>query len=271
MSSIRQGNKSPHPWANRLTRFLFLPLLLLTTSLANEISEHPSILEGIDILFETEPRMFPASWYCKRIGAEAVSLPKEYRAEAMDIVNHAIAKYPEDVLFVYLRKVYVMKSLFFFGVPYGGTNTKDVIYLTYDNSNPERTADFMEGIFHHEFSSVLLRKFTKNLDKKAWETINPPDFTYGEGGVEAIKHGEASLDFDYSLLEIGFLNKYSQSALEEDINVFAQNLFNGGEQFWFIVDTFPKIREKATLTINFYHQINPQFTEEYFRTLAYSH
>ncbi|MBN1198294.1 MAG: hypothetical protein JXA23_03005 [Bacteroidales bacterium] len=270
MNSIRQENNDRIPFANRLIPFLFLPLLLLTSSLSKEIPETSSILDGIDILFDTEPRMFPPSWYCKRIGAEAVSLPKEYRTEAMDILNHAIAKYPEEVLFVYLRKVYVLKSLAFFGVPYGGTNTKDVIYLTYDNSNPERTSEFVEGVFHHEFSSVLLRKFTKNLDKKAWESINPPDFFYGKGGVEAIKKGEASLDYDYSLLEIGFLNKYSQSDFEEDVNVVAQNLFCGGEQFWFIVDTFGKIREKTTLAIHFYHQIDPQFTEEYFRTLAYS-
>ena len=214
--------------------------------------------------------MFPNNWYCKRIDAQAVSLPQEYRTDAMDILNNAIAKYPEDVLFVNLRRVYVMKSLTFFGVPYGGTNTRDVVYLTYDNSNPNRTAEYVEGVFHHEFSSVLLRKFVKHFDKRGWADINPPGFAYGRGGVDAIRHGEASLDYDYDLLELGFLNKYSQSAMEEDINVFAQHLFSGGEQFWYIVDTFERIREKVILIINFYYQIDPQFTEEYFRALAYS-
>lgn len=245
-------------------------MLLLTSASHIAVPEHSLVLEGIDILFDSEPKMFPPGWYCKRISAEAVSLPKEYRTEAMDIINKAIAKYPEDVLFVYLRKVYVMKSLVFFGVPYGGTNTKNVVYLTYDNSNPERTAEYVEGVFHHEFSSVLLRKFSKQFDREAWEKINPPGFFYGKGGVDAIRKGEASLDFDYSLLKIGFLNKYAQSGFEEDINVFAQNIFSGGEQFWFIVDTFDRIRAKATLTIEFYRLIDPQFTEEYFRSLAYS-
>ncbi|MBE0647997.1 MAG: hypothetical protein IH596_09450 [Bacteroidales bacterium] len=270
MSNIRQDKTNRLQVLNRRILVLFLPLLLLTSSFSIEIPGNSSILEGIDILFDTEPRMFPPGWYCKRIGAQALSLPKEYRTEAMDILNQAIAKYPEDVLFVYLRKVYVLKSLGFYGVPYGGTNTKDVIYLTYDDSNPEKTAEYVEGVFHHEFSSVLLRKFPKHIDKKGWEFNNPPDFLYGQGGVEAIKKGEASMDYDYDLLELGFINKYSQSALEEDINVFSQNLFSGGEQFWFIVDTFVKIREKARLTIDFYHQIDPQFTEEYFRALAYA-
>jgi len=249
---------------------LFLPLLLLTSSRPIETPEYTTVLEGIDILFDSEPKMFPTGWYCKRIGAEATSLPKEYHTDAMDILNKAIAKYPEDVLFVYLRKVYVLKSLSFYGVPYGGTNTKDVIYLTYDDTSPERTAEYVEGVFHHEFSSVLLRRFSKYIDKKSWETINPLAFSYGEGGVEAIKRGEASMDYDYTLLEVGFLNKYSQSAFEEDVNVFSQNLFSGGEQFWFIVDTFDRIRDKVQLTIGFYHEIDPQFTEEYFRSLAYA-
>ncbi|MBL7137895.1 MAG: hypothetical protein ISS17_03880 [Bacteroidales bacterium] len=270
MNNTQQDNTKRKPEVNRLSLFLFLPLLLLTSAAPIDIPEHPAILEGIDILFNSEPRMFPSSWYCKRISADAVSLPREYRTEAMDILNKAIAKYPEDVLFVYLRKVYVLKSLTFFGVPYGGTNTKDVIYLTYDNSNPERTSEYVEGVFHHEFSSVLLRKFYKQFDKRSWVAINPPDFSYGTGGVEAIKKGEASLDYNYDLLAFGFLNKYSQSAFEEDINVFAQNLFSGGEQFWFIVDTFDRIREKARLVIDFYQQINPQFTEEYFRALPYA-
>lgn len=269
MSNIQQDSSKRNPVVNRLISFLFLPILLLTSSFSIEIPENTLILEGIDILFETEPRMFPAGWYCKRIAAEAVSLPREYRTEAMDILNKAIAKYPEDVLFVHLRKVYVLKSLAFFGIPYGGTSTRDVIYLTYDNSNPERTTDYVEGVFHHEFSSVLLRKFTKHIDKRDWAALNPTDFCYGQGGVEAIKKGEASLDFDYALLELGFLNKYSQSDFEEDFNVFAQNLFCGGAQFWIIVDSFGKIREKTRQAIDFYHRIDPQFTEEYFRTLAY--
>ncbi|NQV02065.1 MAG: hypothetical protein HQ542_05440, partial [Bacteroidia bacterium] len=189
MNNIRQDNDKRKPGMNRLSLFLFLPLLLLTSAVPINIPGNPAILEGIDILFDTEPRMFPASWYCKRISADAVSLPQEYKTEAMDILNKAIAKYPEDVLFVYLRKVYVLKSLTFFGVPYGGTNTKDVVYLTYDNSNPERTAEYVEGVFHHEFSSVLLRKFHKQFDKRGWDVINSPDFKYGKGVVEAIKKG----------------------------------------------------------------------------------
>ncbi len=270
MNNIQLNKRKSPTKKSRLALLLFLPLLLFTSVIPANAPDQPSILEGIDILFDAKPRMFPHSWYGKRIGAEAVSLPRKYRTEAMDIINKAIAKYPEDVLFVHLRKIYILQSLTFFDVPYGGTNTKNVVYLTYDNINPERTAPYVEGVFHHEFSSVLFRKFHKKFNEKKWLNINPIAFEYGEGGVEAIKQGEASMKFDYNLLAIGFLNKYSQSAFEEDFNVFAQNLFSGGEQFWFIVDTFENINKKVELIIEFYHKINSNFTEEYFRSLAYS-
>ena len=270
MNIIRRNKRNNISQKSRLALLLFLPLLLFTSAIPSSPPDKPAILEGIDILFDTEPRMFPHLWYCKRIGAKAESLPKEDRTEAMDLLNKAIAKYPEEVLFVYLRKVYILKSLTFFNVPYGGTNAKNVIYITYDNIRPGRTSEYVEGVFHHEFSSVLFRKFQRKLDKQTWLNINPSGFEYGEGGVEAIKRGEASMEFDYNLLAIGFLNKYSQSAFEEDINVFSQNLFSGGEQFWFIVDTFENIKKKTELIIEFYHTINSDFTEEYFRSLAYS-
>jgi hypothetical protein len=106
------------------------------------------------------------------------------------------------------------------------------------------------------------------LDPCDWTCINPPDFQYGNGGVAAIQNGEASMDFDSRLFEGGFLNKYAQSAFEEDFNVFSQNLFCGSETFWGVVDSFPRIRKKATLIIGFYNQLDPRFTESYFRSLA---
>jgi len=254
-----------------MSRLVLLQLLAFLFISATPVYDKlsPGSFEGIDIVFDTEPRMFPSNWYCKRIHAEAVSLPKTYRAQAMDILNRAIAKYPEEVLFAYLKKVYVMQSMNFFGVPYGGTNAREMVYLAYENSSPGFSAEYLEGVFHHEFSSVLLRKFQKEFDEEGWLKANPSGFRYGEGGVQAIKNGEASMEYDLDLHPSGFLNKYSLSAREEDFNVFAQNLFSGGLPFWNIVDTYPSIREKTSLMIRFYHRIDPVFTEEYFRALAY--
>ena len=288
MNNTRSDKKLPKKLPVELTLMVMLLTLLLTPSVSRSQpllripgvtinpSNYPSdespanipYLQGIDILFETTNDMFPRSWHSNRVDAHAESLPKGLRHKAKDILNQAIAKYPEDILFQNLEKVYILKSLQFFGVPYGATNRKGVIYLTYDEYIPEGTQTYVEGFFHHEFSSILYRKYKKLLDPCDWSCLNPSDFQYGEGGVVAILNGEASMKFNNDLFKQGFLNKYGQSAFEEDFNVFSQNLFSGGEEFWNAVDSFPRIRKKTTLLIGFYHQIDPRFTEDYFRSLS---
>jgi len=252
----------------RLALLLGVPLLLFTSSIPADFPDHPGSLDGIVILFDTEPQMFPPSWYSAQVSAHAVSLQDNYRKEAKDILNKAIEKYPEEVLFHNLRKVYILESLHFFGVPYGGTNTKNIIYLTFTYSGNGQNLSFAEGLFHHELSSVLFRNYRHLIDTTAWMNLNPPGFGYRTGSIEAIRRGRASMQIDELLLDQGFLNQYAQSAFEEDMNVTAQNLFSGGNTFWAIVDSHDRIRAKVNLIIRFYHQISPVFTEAYFRSLA---
>lgn len=223
---------------------------------------------GIAINFEVGANMFAKYWYSGKINAKAVSLSiKEYKRTA-DLLQKALAKYPVHVLKEYLKRIYALNSLNFYGVPFGGTYSmsKKTVYITDDSVLKENDL-FIESFFHHEFSSILFRKHPCYLNKKAWQFSNPRDFHYGKGGVEAIRSGNSSMGFDSILNEKGFLNKYSQSSLEEDMNVFSQNLFSGGKAFWTIVDRYDKIKAKAALIIGFYHKIDPAFTEEYFRKL----
>ena len=218
-----------------------------------------------EVLFTTREKMFPLNWYNKKINATAVPLEPEERQRMIDILDRAFSKYPDHVLRDNLDRVYALRSLTFFDIPYGGTNAKNTVYLADDPASPAFTDRFIEGVFHHEFSSILMRSCLSFFNEKDWKKANPAGFIYGKGGVSAILSGNASLSFDPTLFGHGFLNRYSQSALEEDINVFAQNLFTGGSSFWVIVDENPRIREKADLLIAFYHRIDPIFTEDYFR------
>ena len=97
--------------------------------------------------------------------------------------------------------------------------------------------------------------------------LNPDGFIYGEGGANAIRSGVATMDYEPGLYMIGFLNDYSVADLEQDINVFAQNLFSGGAAFWKIADENPPILAKARLLIRFYNALDPMFTELYFRQI----
>jgi len=244
--------------------FVLLGFVLLGSSLYPS-DRYVDERTNTEVLFSLTDKMFPRNWYSKKINATAEPLDRSERQRMIDILDRAFDKYPDNVLKNNLDRVYALKSLKFYDVPFGGTNARNTVYVTDNAPNPNFTDSFIEGVFHHEFSSVLLHSFPFYFNEQAWKNINPPDFSYGDGGVNAILSGEASLNFDPSLFENGFLSKYSESALEEDVNVFAQNLFTGGTNFWTIVDQNPRIRTKATMLISFYHRIEPTFTEDYFR------
>jgi hypothetical protein len=196
-------------------------------------------------------------------------VPPEETIRLEDLLTYAFSKYPTRVLNTNLKKVCVVKSMTFYGLPYGGTNYQHTVYLSDDTDNPWFSDEYIEEVFHHEFSSILLRDFHDYFDKIRWLALNPPFFRYGKGGADAIQQGQASMTLDPETIKQGFLSQYSTASLEEDINVFAQNLFTGNREFWKVFELNGTIREKARLLISFYHRINPLFTESFFRSFSY--
>jgi hypothetical protein len=220
-----------------------------------------------EIFFLASERVFPAHWYGTRINAEVETLSRTERNRMIGLLQRAFAKYPDQVLRDHLHRVYLFRTMQFYGIHYSGTNAANTVYMSDDELNPLYSDQFIEQVFHHEFSSILKRAYPNRLKVKHWEEINPIWFDYGNGGVDAIRNGEASMELDPDLFSSGFLSEYSQASLEEDINVFAQNIFTGSVSFWNIVDEHERIRRKAELLIAFYHSIDPTFDEKYFRRI----
>ncbi len=238
-------------------------LVLFTSSSPREVYIDSRTNTGIYL--NVQEKVFPKHWYENHINASTEPLACGERGRMIRILNIAFTKYPDRVIRENLTGVYLFRSMKFYGVPYGGTNFRNYVYLASDETNPNVTDDFVEGVFHHEFSSILLRNHAPEFNRTAWMRVNPPDFRYGSGGTAAIMNGEASLALDPLLNEQGFLTRYSQSSVEEDVNMFAQHLFSDQWEFWSIVEVNEKVRQKTTLLINFYHAVDPVFTEDYFR------
>lgn len=210
------------------------------------------------------PEIFPQSWLTAKVNAQATILDASQRERALALVARALAKYPAVVLRTHLQRVYVVGSLAYSGVPTGGTNSRSAVYL----ANSGKAADaVLEGIFHAEFSSILLRNLPQHLDTKQWQEINPPDFRYLGSGVQAIKQQKASRRLDAALQEAGFLHSYAQASLEEDFNSIASRLLMGDEGLWRAVTQFPKVKEKTLLVMAFYGRLHPQFTQSWFEAL----
>ena len=208
----------------------------------------------------------PASWLGPDINGRATPVEPQEFERAAPIIRRETLRYPGAVLKRNLKAVNVVKEIWFYGAPYGGTNDLDTVYLSISSVQMGYTTDYISRAFHHEFSSILLRNFPNYLDQAAWKATLPKGFEYGAGGVEAIKQGKASTDFDPEEAAKGFYSQYSLSEQEEDFNILAENLFTGGAKFWKRVDSHPQLRGKVKVVLEFYNKLDKSFTERSFRS-----
>ncbi|HEY1052324.1 MAG TPA: hypothetical protein VGE39_21275 [Prosthecobacter sp.] len=243
-----------------LAAFMLLPCGMLK---AQEASVPTPIF-----LDQAQPDIFPKSWLTPRINAKAEPLPENQRLRTLHLLQHAISKYPAAVLKDNLHKVHLLGRLEYSGVPTGGTNSRTVVYVV-NNGEARYTDHAIEGIFHAEFSSILLRNHSQHLGKDQWQQLNPLGFTYlGTGGVNAIKQQKASLKPDAVMHADGFLHQYAKADFEDDFNSMAARLMQGDAELWRLMAEYPKLQAKATLVMNFYHKLDPSFTRARFQSFC---
>ena len=224
---------------------------------------------GTEVCYQIDKKIFPCKWRNNRTRPEFTSIDAEVIPGTQAILNKALDKYPENVLRKNLKRIYVLKTMFFFGLEYGGTYYKRNAYVTNNGIANGYSGPYIEGTFHHEFSSILLKRHKKDFEKKAWLAANPLDFSYGKGGVAALSTEKTSLRLDSALFADGFLNEYSLASVEEDFNCYAEFIFLGNAGFWDAWEGNDAIRRKTEILISFYQCIDPIFILEYFRSLQF--
>jgi len=243
-------------------------LLLITLSSCSQESIKDE-RTGISIIFTANGKIFPYNWYLPDINGKAKPLKKGEYLRSEKIIRSALQKYPADFVHSNLNKVYVLGHLEFYGVEYGGTYSDDNVYLANKGVDLGYSELYLEQTFHEEFSSILLLNYTDFFDLEKWKAVNPENFKYGEGGVNAIKEDNASLEFDPAFNEIGFLYEYGVSDWENDFNSFAGNLFLPPKGFSDLLNTYPLIKKKRDLAIEFFSKCDHSFTKEYFDKLLH--
>jgi hypothetical protein len=223
---------------------------------------------GTPIRCELDTEMFPASWRTPEIDPKAVPVDKPETFRSQICAEVALSHYPVDLVKKNLKAVYFAKQLSFYGVAFGGTNSRDTIYLANQGEAAGYTGQYLVSAFHHEFSSILLRNYWDNFDEAGWMAANAPGTGYREGGVIAVRDGTSDLSFKPKFNVNGYLNEYSTASLEEDFNTVAEALFSGDRTFWVLCDRYPRLGQKKDLAVKFYGSLDPQFSEAYFRGLA---
>jgi len=236
-----------------------------------DLFEWKNIFYEEGIIFTVDEDIFPSDWYEPDINAKAESLAESEIERSRKIILSALDKYPAEVLKKKLEKLYVLKSMNFFGVDYGATYAGNYVYVANDGIDMGYTDLVIEKEFHHEFSSVLFINYYYLFKESEWRQINPADFVYFDEemrGAAAIKEEKASQEFDPELHEVGFLYEYAQSDLENDFNSFAENIFANDGNFFEIIEEYEKLSLKLELIIEFYNSINPKFTIKYFKEIS---
>jgi|SRR5688572_2586846 len=248
----------------------FIPLFFAIVSIASAAGPGDTLYRNVRIEFRYHPTIFPTEWQQAPITASGEVIDEKEIARSQKITLKALEKYPTDMLRLNLRSVYWLRKMTFYGVGYGGTNSAFSLFLTNDGERLGYTDNYLEQTFHHEFSSILFRNYPSLFDTARWKQANESRFSYNdpEDGVGAIRNNASSQDLDSVICTRGMLTQYAMSSIENDVNTFAQNLFAPSEDFWGIVDRYPRIRLKMLMLISFYNKINPVFTEQYFRNMV---
>ncbi len=227
------------------------------------------LYKGVMIKWTVDTDTFPPDWVAdkERINPSAESLTdKDEIDRSIRVLKKAMDKYPEYFFADAKNKikaVHVLNYMFIFHRNYAATlsipDRKLYISGSFDND-----ASF-EQAFHHEYSHLLYWRNYDNFSEQEWDSVNPGGFQYDK------KSGGSG--FKPELAEAGFLIAYSKSNREEDFANIAEQIFKKEDKFlwgnfWQIVSQYPKIRQKTDMIINFYHKLDPMFTEEYFRKIG---
>jgi hypothetical protein len=246
-----------------LTMVLLIIISLEVASAQNKVWAR----EQVNLVLDAGIESLPDYWRSGEINGKVRRLSSNEVERTKRIISNAFSKYPNAVLSENLERVCVFGKMEFYGLGYGGTYYKNTVYLVNKGDEMGYDDEWIEQSFHHEFSSVLLKKYDRYFNEEAWRNCNSADFNYGNGGVDALASGNCDTDFSEHYNRMGLLNQYGSSDIEEDVNEFAENLFLPHDGFAEVLQQYPSIRKKRALLIDFYHRINPEFTTEYFHQI----
>jgi hypothetical protein len=220
---------------------------------------------GIRIVYELESGFEPITRGGDQAEFSKIE-PIDYRilARYKKYLHEAFSKYPKDLITNHLKYIYFAKTMAISGFRCGGTydQFRKIVYLANNGSLEDNRAI---ANFHHEFSSILLSCHGFFLN--SWVDHNPKNFEYLQEQSanwtaiwKDIEYTGEGTEADYRQ---GFMNNYSRTNFENDFNEYAAMIFTHPQKFKKIMNQYPRVRGKFLVFLEFYHKIDPIFTEEY--------
>ncbi len=215
--------------------------------------------------------IFPAHWLQPPVSLTATPASASDIRFARQVLGQAMCKYPSSLLCDVLKDVYIVGTLRLYDRPGKATFYNTSIYIRIErifvlgNAEVAKALDSsenrLEQLFHHELSSLFLRRYPPSVLWERWNAINPGGFVY-----QSVPVSERQLS-SQKLWADGFLIAYCQNTPEDDFNVIAASLFTPVSQLWTAAETSIRIRAKIDLVIAYYQTLDPTLTREYFEQL----
>lgn len=176
------------------------------------------------------------------------------------LLPELFSRYPDAIIKNDIKVIKLSSSLTLYGVGYGGANLNSILYLTSSGFDNGYTEAYIEELFHHELSSIFLRKH--QFDSAKFTSYNPNGFKYAQSTNEILRaiSEDTESKGNTALYKNGFLTKYSMSTLENDINMFAETIFTKPNHLRKLINEYPAINKKYLIVKQFYININPKFS-----------
>lgn len=153
-----------------------------------------------------------------------------------------LKKYPKRLIRKTLKDIYFCRDLSFYGI-------KQFAGAYYGNKIWTESRGNYERALHHEYSSILLKKYEYKFPERRWLTINGSSY-YGDDFAGCApgrvwKHTRA-------MRQDGFLYCYSKTNFENDFNVLASWYLWGEETLSDATRNYPKLYTKLEIIKDYY-------------------
>jgi hypothetical protein len=179
-----------------------------------------------------------------------------------DILQKAFDKYPVKVINTYLNRIYFAGEIDQAGFKFGGSYDpfRRIVYLVDNGGKGDDQAIYA---FHHEFSSILIKSNFFWVDP--WTDQNPKDFKYLGDVYDTWKdvNKVRKTAADNECYEKGFVSDYGLTNFGNDFSEYSAKILTYPQKFKKIMDQYPRVCGKFKVWLEFYHSIDPLFTEEY--------
>ena len=179
-------------------------------------------------------------------------------AISLNGIEAALQQYPPGFVAKLIKAVFIGGELRMQGELASGTaGAAWVIISARSDYGPEGLRDVGFLALHHELSSFVLRADPRTWPK--WAEFAPSGWHYVEEPGGALRGAKAA---DPPLVT-GFLDAYGATNLENDFNVYAEDMFGNPDKVARLARQYPLIRRKRDFVMETYAAIDPEFRSRF--------